>query len=739
MDIIGHRHPSTKSLPTYIRGTKRLDYAIITPELESAVNRCGYLPFHSHFRSDHRFLYLDFDTTVLFGSPTVSMPLHTLREFSSKDTTLVVKYLKAKYDYLHHRNFFPRLTSLCSAAEADHDLAERLDRLWVTASFHAARQCRSRRRAWWSIPLNRAIEKKDLLRTCVTCFRTGTDLYSVLQDRMHLSGIQLPIPQSLEEANAALRVAQHEIKEIRKHSKSFRDQSMADQARDLAAGGNKDQATILAQMRKKELQADRWKRIKFLQGKGNHGKFSTVEVPSSWPSTEAGFLHQAIENPKVCTNWKTVDDPADMEFYLQMRNRRHFGQAQGTPFTISPLLEDVDWGATTPSSDRILAGDYPPQCDEILDELLQSIRQTDNDPAVIEPKLTMPELLARIRIWDERTTTSPSGLHLGHLKALTARVPQTTNADPTVSSPSEIQQSLQQAQLDLINYSLKHGYSYDRWKDVVNVMIEKEQGNHRIHRLRIIHLYEADLGACYAILWKKLFAKAEANHAINPGQYGGRQGHEASYLPYAEELKTEICRMSRKALINFDNDAQSCYDRIVPSSASLIARSLGMHPNITKMHADTLKRARYRLKTSLGVSSSSYSHTPAFPIYGTGQGSTNSPVSWSIISSKLYDVHNRKAHGASFCTLDRTTQVQSSITGFVDDSNCQTNDFDAVPQPDPVDLAYLATEDADLWSQEPFSFRRPPQPPQMQLPLPALPLPPQWKAIHGERRGGSCH
>jgi hypothetical protein len=163
MDIIGYRHPSTKALSTYIRGTKRLDYALITPELEPAVTTCGYLPFQSHFRSDHRFLYLDFDTTLLFGSPTVAMPLHTLREFSTKDTTLVVKYLTAKSEFLSTHNFFPRLQVLCASDAGDPVLAECLDRLWVAASFHAARQCRSRRRAWWSIPLHRAIEKKDLL------------------------------------------------------------------------------------------------------------------------------------------------------------------------------------------------------------------------------------------------------------------------------------------------------------------------------------------------------------------------------------------------------------------------------------------------------------------------------------------------------------------------------------------------------------------------------------------------
>jgi hypothetical protein len=140
---------------------------------------------------------------------------------------------------------------------------------------------------------------------------------------MKLYKIQLTLPQSLEEATTALRLAQQDIKVIRQHSKSFRDQSMADQARDLALSGNKDQATIIEQMRTKELQADRWKRIQFLQGKGPNGQFLQVDVPRSWPSTEEAFLHDDIENPKTCTHWKTVDDPADMEFYLKMRNRRH--------------------------------------------------------------------------------------------------------------------------------------------------------------------------------------------------------------------------------------------------------------------------------------------------------------------------------------------------------------------------------------------------------------------------------
>eukprot|EP00980_Cylindrotheca_fusiformis_P020372 scaffold7403_cov122-Cylindrotheca_fusiformis.AAC.2 len=40
--------------------------------IPAAVRKCGYLPYHSHFRSDHRFAFIDFDNDILFGSGDAS-------------------------------------------------------------------------------------------------------------------------------------------------------------------------------------------------------------------------------------------------------------------------------------------------------------------------------------------------------------------------------------------------------------------------------------------------------------------------------------------------------------------------------------------------------------------------------------------------------------------------------------------------------------------------------------------
>jgi hypothetical protein len=87
------------------------------------------------------------------------------------------------------------------------------------------------------------------------------------------------------------------------------------------------------------------------------------------------------------------------------------------------------------------------------------------------------------------------------------------------------------------------------------------------------------------------------------------------------------------SVICFDNDAASCYDRIIPALASLISQKYGMHRNVVFVHVTTLAGA-----TSLGISEEFYKNCQAFPIYSTGQGSNNFPAIWCIISSTLFCV-----------------------------------------------------------------------------------------------------
>jgi hypothetical protein len=53
------------------------------------------------------------------------------------------------------------------------------------------------------------------------------------------------------------------------------------------------------------------------------------------------------QDPKTCHEWVTVDVPEEITAYLLKRNCKHFSQALGTPFTVTPLNVQVDYGAST--------------------------------------------------------------------------------------------------------------------------------------------------------------------------------------------------------------------------------------------------------------------------------------------------------------------------------------------------------------------------------------------------------
>jgi hypothetical protein len=427
--------------------------------------------------------------------------------------------------------------------------------------------------------------------------------------------------------------------------------------------------------------------------------FTSLQIPTDWPSLHTDVADvQTLTDPKSInkddTLWRTVDLPEEIIYYLRLRNRLHFGQAQGTPFTVPPLSELIDWQASSKTSDLVLEGDYTKSDLENL--LLRHCKQTTALDS-ISAEITEAQFISRFRSWRESTTTSPSGIDLGHYKALVS-----DHSLPPTSVEADIldakRAQLITAHVQLINYAVRHRFTFERWKTIVNVMIQKEVGNTKIHRLRVIHIYEADFNGLLGVKWRQLMHEATLHDTIHSGQHGARPGHEATTPVFLEELKNDISYASRKSLINFDNDATSCYDRIIPALASLLGRRHGLHKNIVFVHATTLREAKYKLKTVLGVSDEFYSHCQFYPIYGTGQGSANSPVIWTIVSSVLFQCHEAAGHGAQFSTPDAQTSVSLSMIGFVDDSTGQVNDFLANEQPTPAALARLMKIDAQLWS-----------------------------------------
>ena len=674
----------TTEFGTHVRGKDRIDYVLASDWVAEAVVDGCYEPFGQRSRGDHRNILIDFDAEKLFGNKTQQLGPISCRDFTSKDKSSNRVYIEAKHQYCQEHRFAERLAAL--QQEWDPELAERLDQNFQRAGEHAAKQCAKKPRG---VPYVTEIaelrQRKNLLQRLISATRLKRSFDSGIAhitERGYTGGF----PSTISECRSELRVVQQKIKTLTKQAVFKRQNELKLALQEALDRGDKQQSKALKFRIAAERTKAMYSRLRQYRGSQKSG-ITRLDVPADTTTTDYNN----------CSSWITIDTPAEIEERLLQRNRRHFGQANGTFPTKAPFSEWCDWGASTHTAELILEGEL--QSDE-LDEMQQSLLDHMKLRVAIDAipcAISKEDWIGKIRSWPESTTTSPSGFHLGHSKVLIAP----HDLDPS----SEEGQALERKREDLIdwqvgilNCGLENKYSFSRWKHIVNVMILKEPNDLRIHRLRVIHLYEQDYNLVLAIKWRQMIQLSTNQQVIHPTQFGGVPGRDAVIPTLCEEFQYEISRASKRPLVHLDYDATACYDRIVLSVGSLVSRSFGQNRSIVFINAKTLAEAKYYLKTQLGVSESSYKHCTIYPIYGSGQGAGNSPAIWCVISSVLFDTYEEKSHGATFVSPDGKIRTTINMIGFVDDTSGSVNDFCRTDPAPPEYYLSKAQEDAQRWN-----------------------------------------
>jgi hypothetical protein len=88
-----------------------------------------------------------------------------------------------------------------------------------------------------------------------------------------------------------------------------------------------------------------FQKLQSLRSTRQRGGITRLEVPEN-----------PDDDPKTCVHWKVIDVPSEILHHLIQRNRKHFGQAQGTPFPVPPLSNNLEFTSMTPSGALILNG-----------------------------------------------------------------------------------------------------------------------------------------------------------------------------------------------------------------------------------------------------------------------------------------------------------------------------------------------------------------------------------------------
>jgi hypothetical protein len=146
IDFHTSRHNEAASTATYARGTKKIDYILITPELPPLVTRSGMLPFYTGIHTDHRGLFIDINSKALFQGKIAKLYHNLKRILSSKMPKSVLKYKQELCKQLQAHNIPRRSKGIQKrSANGDTKIAEELNNIAdiiQTAMLSAKKKCK---------------------------------------------------------------------------------------------------------------------------------------------------------------------------------------------------------------------------------------------------------------------------------------------------------------------------------------------------------------------------------------------------------------------------------------------------------------------------------------------------------------------------------------------------------------------------------------------------------------------
>jgi len=170
---------------------------------------------------------------------------------------------------------------------------------------------------------------------------------------------------------------------------------------------------------------------------------------------------------------------------------------------------------------------------------------------------------------------------------------------------------------------------------------------------------------------RDLIQWSEQNNGINSNQYRGHKGVQAQTAALNKTLSCDALRYYSEEASLIDNDAQACYDRIVPAFLSCALMRLGLPFHLIKFQCEWLKQTMCELKLTSG-NTKPYSNRDGKTLYGTGQGTGWSPPSWTALSDIISRVMDKFAPGLKLQHTDGSF-IHRVIDAFIDDVNSGLN------------------------------------------------------------------
>ena len=231
--------------PTYQRGSKKIDFVLVSANIVHTVRSASILALHDGYLSDHRALLVDFDASALFLSNTSEVIPPVARRLTSTSPRAMHSYIHAMKLQLERHNIEAKVIKLQQDSERGEwtdgsvEEWERLDCLLAEARRSAERKCKVKRSGQhpWSPALRASGQTwlywKMRMRT-FTGFPANAEVLAAMATELKIpDGDQKHHPSLF--IRTKIRQSKQQHKKVKAEAQRLRDEHLIERASFLSA------------------------------------------------------------------------------------------------------------------------------------------------------------------------------------------------------------------------------------------------------------------------------------------------------------------------------------------------------------------------------------------------------------------------------------------------------------------------------------------------------------------------
>ena len=649
VDAFKWKHPDLTPMESVQGGSDRIDGFFCSEEILETIIGVSQMGRDRGLFSDHRPMVIEFDKDLLFGQPEGKQ--HKKRLLKTGNDVSLERYIDDLTAQSMNYKLQEKITNMerrlknSGATASNRRLYDKIDKIMEDSMKSAEKKCAKRNDKKYnhSAALDEAgWEVRYWKGRSVNPKRRKAPSREQLEFYAKLGKVVTNFQENKEEVDKKRGEAWKRLHLVHKNHEEERNNHLFKKALERHGNDEKEAKEAILRMRHKEKETKQY---------GN--------IRATTKGTRKGLTYIMVQDNDTDT-FSRVDDRHEMERLILEQNKKQLTQAKGTPFAHGKGREDIDIDNPNNKIRDILEGKYDPSwidaqegCKEWVQQLQSPFEErikSDITQTIGKP-ISIEEFMLYWGGLPEKTVSSPSGLHVGHYKAIAC---------------SEF---LSDLWVRMATLPAQYGFAPKRWKQSLHCMLAKDVGSPKLNRLRIVQLVEADLNFVLKRIWGyRLSREVEKTGELEDSQMGGRINRMAISTILRKILQYDSMRIGKQSGATLDNDAVGCFDRIIPSLASLTCMRLGLPQNAARMLYRVLNGMTHHLCTGYGVSLDFLNSIHTLPLFGTGQGSGASPFIWITTCEINLKVLRNKGFKVLFVSPNGQIQVHRPCDAFVDDT-----------------------------------------------------------------------